>query len=116
MLVSSESLRAEESRIQQAYARRRSGHLYSRFNPAYLLMMQEREKRLLSLLLSRHGCASLEKKKILEVGCGSGDLLRDFIKWGARPENIAGLDSLPERIVEAIHVWPKAMEIRLGNP
>jgi ubiquinone/menaquinone biosynthesis C-methylase UbiE len=114
MLVSSESLRAEESRIQQAYARRRNDHLYSRFNPAHLLMVQEREKRLLSLLC-RHGCESLEKKKILEIGCGTGDLLRDFVKWGARPENIVGIDLLPERVAEAIHLCPKAMEIHQGN-
>jgi SAM-dependent methyltransferase len=114
MLVSSESLRAEESRIQQAYARRQSGHLYSRFNPAHLLMVQERERCLLSLL-SRHGCESLERKKILEIGCGTGDLLRDFVKWGARPENIVGIDLLPERVAEAIHLCPKAMEIHRGN-
>jgi ubiquinone/menaquinone biosynthesis C-methylase UbiE len=114
MLVSSESLRAEESRIQLAYARRHNSHLYSRFNPAHLLMLQEREKRLLSLL-SLHGCESLEKKKILEVGCGNGDLLRDFIKWGGRPENIVGIDLLPERIAEAVHLCPEAMEIRQGN-
>jgi ubiquinone/menaquinone biosynthesis C-methylase UbiE len=109
-----ESLRAEESRLQQAYARRRNGHLYSRFNPAHLLMVQEREKRLLGLL-SRHGCESLERKKILEIGCGNGDLLRDFVKWGARPENIVGIDLLPERVAEAIHVCPKVMEIHQGN-
>jgi ubiquinone/menaquinone biosynthesis C-methylase UbiE len=114
MLVSSESLRAEESRIQQAYARRQSGHLYSRFNPAHLLMVHEREKRLLGLLC-RHGCESLESKKILEVGCGTGDLLRDLVKWGARPENIVGIDLLPERVAEAIQLCPKAMEIHRGN-
>jgi ubiquinone/menaquinone biosynthesis C-methylase UbiE len=114
MLVSSESLRAEESRIQQAYARRRSGHLYSRFNPAHLLMVHERERRLLSLL-SRHRCESLERKQILEIGCGNGDLLRDFIKWGARPENIVGIDLLPDRIAEAIHLGPESMKIRQGN-
>src|SRR5687767_825509 len=101
MMVSSEALRAEECRIQQAYAKRRGGHLYSRFSPAYLLMVQEREQRLLNLL-SQHGCESLETKKILEIGCGNGDLLRDFIKWGARPENIVAIDLLPERIAEAI--------------
>jgi ubiquinone/menaquinone biosynthesis C-methylase UbiE len=114
MLVSSESLRAEESRLQQAYARRRNGHLYSRFNRAHLLMLQEREQRLLGLL-ARHGCKSLERKKILEIGCGTGDLLRDFIKWGARPENVVGIDLLSERVAEAIHLCPKATQIYQGN-
>src|SRR5438445_4801765 len=114
MLVSSESLRAEESRIQQAYARRRSGHFYSRFNPAYLFMVQEREQRFLSLL-SRHGCVLLENKMILEVGCGSGDLLRDFIRWGARPENIVGIELLPERVAEARDMCLKGIKIHEGN-
>jgi ubiquinone/menaquinone biosynthesis C-methylase UbiE len=114
MPASAESLKAEESRIQAAYARRRSGNLYSRFNPAYLVMVQERERRLLSLL-RKQGCDSLETKRILEVGCGNGDLLRDFIKWGARPENIIGIDLLPERVAEAIHLCPKAIDIQQGN-
>jgi ubiquinone/menaquinone biosynthesis C-methylase UbiE len=114
MPVPTESLRAEESRLQQAYARRHSGYLYSRFNPAHLLMLQEREKSLLRLL-SRHDCQSLERKKILEIGCGTGDLLRDFVKWGARPENVMGIDLLPERVAEAIHLCPNAMQIYQGN-
>jgi ubiquinone/menaquinone biosynthesis C-methylase UbiE len=114
MPASAESLKAEESRIQAAYARRRSGDLYSRFNPAYLFMVQDREKHLLKLL-SAYECIPLETKKILEIGCGNGDLLRDFIKWGARPENIIGIDLLPDRVAEAIHLCPKAIDIQQGN-
>jgi len=107
-------MRAEESRIREAYARRRSGNLYSRFNPAHLLMLQEREHRFLRAL-ARHGFVQLESRKILEIGCGTGDLLRDFIKWGARPENIIGIDLLPDRVAEAIHLCPKAIDIQQGN-
>jgi len=114
MPFATDSMRAEESRIQEAYAKRRSGHLYSRFNPAYLFMVQEREYRFLSLL-SRHGCAPLENKTILEVGCGNGDLLRDFIKWGARPQNITGIELLPERVAEAVELCPKGIKIHQGN-
>ena len=101
MSVATDSMRAEESRIQEAYAKRRSGNLYSRFNPAYLFMVQEREQRFLTLL-SHYGCVPLDSKTILEVGCGSGDLLRDFIKWGARPKNITGIELVPERVAEAV--------------
>jgi ubiquinone/menaquinone biosynthesis C-methylase UbiE len=114
MILSSESLKAEESRIKEAYARRRSGDLYSRFNSAHLFMVQERERHFLSLL-SRYGCAALEKKKILEIGCGTGDLLRDLVKWGARPENVTGIDLLPDRVAEAAHLCPKEMRIEQGN-
>jgi ubiquinone/menaquinone biosynthesis C-methylase UbiE len=114
MLLSSDTLRTEEVRIQQAYSRRRDGNLYSRFNPAYLFMVQEREKRFLAAL-SRSGCTTLESKKMLEIGCGGGDMLRDFIKWGARPENLIGIDLLPERVEEAKDLCPVAVEIRQGN-
>ena len=114
MPTTAESLQAEAARIEQAYARRKSGNLYSRFNPAYLFMVQEREQRFLALL-ARHGCVSLDSKKILEVGCGGGDLLRDFIKWGARPENIVGIELLPERMAEAVELCPKAISIHQGN-
>src|SRR2546426_6256597 len=110
MPFATDSMRTEESRIQEAYARRRSGHLYSRFNSAYLFMVQEREQRFLALL-SRHGCVPLDNKRILEIGCGSGDLLRDFIKWGARPENIVGIELLSERLAEAVELCSKGINI-----
>lgn len=110
----SDSLKTEAARIEQAYARRKKAELYSRFNPGCLFMVQEREQRFLALL-ARHGCVSLDSKRILEVGCGSGDLLRDFIKWGARPENIVGIELLRERMAEAVELCPKAISIHQGN-
>jgi ubiquinone/menaquinone biosynthesis C-methylase UbiE len=109
-----ESLNREEKRIHEAYARRQSGSLYSRFNRAYLFMVQEREQRFLKLL-ARYVCSPLENKNILEIGCGTGDLLRDFIKWGARPENLVGVELIEERVTEALHLCPKNVEILQGN-
>ena len=114
MSTASETLAQEERRIHAAYARRRAGTLYSRFNPAYLFMVQEREKQILKLL-ARHGFARLKEKTVLAIGCGNGDLLRDFIKWGARPENLCGIDLLPERTAEAIRVCPNEVKILEGN-
>lgn len=112
--VLEQSLTSEERRIHEAYARRRNGTLYSRFNPAYLFMVQEREQHILDLL-DRHGFANLKDRTVLEIGCGNGDLLRDFIKWGARPENLCGIDLLAERVAEAIHVCPREVKILEGN-
>jgi ubiquinone/menaquinone biosynthesis C-methylase UbiE len=114
MPAAAKSLKAEESRIRKAYARRRSANLYSCFNPAHLFMVQERERRLLRLL-AREGCLPFGAKNILEIGCGTGGLLREFVKWGARPENVTGIDLLPDRVYEAAHLCPKAMRIEHGN-
>jgi ubiquinone/menaquinone biosynthesis C-methylase UbiE len=114
MSSTAESVTDEERRIREAYARRRSGSLYSRFNRAQLFMVQEREQYFLRLL-EENGFTRLEIKNILEIGCGDGDLLRDFIKWGARPENLFGVELIAERVTEAIQLCPKDVEIVQGN-
>ena len=109
------SIRAEEARIRAAYARREEADArYSWFSPGYQCMMQEREGRLLALL-QRHDCGNLESKKILEVGCGTGQWLRDFVKWGARPENVTGIDLLAERVSKARRLCPPAVHIERAS-
>src|SRR5439155_3847323 len=111
----SESERAEEARIRAAYAKRQGDDArYSWFSPGHLFIVQERERRLLALL-QRYGFAPLSSKRILEIGCGTGYWLREFIKWGARPENITGIDLLPDRIAEARGLCPEGMNLLCGN-
>src|SRR5690242_9322876 len=114
MPSAAESLETEESRLRAAYEKRRRGELYSRFNPGHLFLCHEREKHFLKLL-SRYDCRKVDAKKILEIGCGTGDLLRDLIKWGANPANITGVDVLPDRISEANRLCPTGMHIQQGN-
>jgi ubiquinone/menaquinone biosynthesis C-methylase UbiE len=77
-------------------------------------MIQERERRLLTLL-KRYDFASLKEKKILEVGCGTGYWLREFIKWGALPENVTGIDLLADRISKARRLCPPAVRIQCAS-
>ena len=109
--LSNESLQAEEARIRAAYARRQGDDVrYSWFSPGHLFMVQEREREMLALL-KQHGFGALSTKKILEIGCGAGYWLREFIKWGARPENIIGIDLLPGLVAEAKQLCPSAVKI-----
>ncbi len=109
------SSQIEEARIRAAYAKRQKDDArYSYFSMGNLFLMQEREQRLLTLL-KRNDLAPLHTKKILEVGCGTGYWLREFIKWGARPENITGIDLLVDRVAEARYLCPEAVRIVYGN-
>lgn len=79
--------------------------LYSLFNPGELFMRQSRERVTLKLL-QKLGRENLSDKTILEVGCGRGHQFGEYIRWGAWPENIAGIDILPEFIAEATKRYP----------
>ena len=105
----------EETRIRAAYARRKGDDvLYSWFSPGHLFMLQERE-RLVLTLLKQHNFGVLTTKKILEIGCGTGSWLREFIKWGARPENIIGVELIPEHVAEAKRLCPSGIKIECGS-
>jgi ubiquinone/menaquinone biosynthesis C-methylase UbiE len=110
----SSSLGLEESRIRDVYARRQGAERYSWFNPAYQMMIQERERRILALL-QQHGVTSFDNLSILEIGCGTGYWLREFIKWGAKPKNVAGIELLPGRVEEARILSPEGVSIKCGS-
>jgi len=116
-MLEESSTQAEESRIRAVYAKRKAalaGRRYSYFDPGNLFIIQERERRLLAML-ERYGLCPLEKQRILEIGCGGGFWLREFIKWGALPENVVGIDLLPERIAEARYRCPQGVTLLCGN-
>jgi len=113
--VTQRSTYAEEARIHEAYARRGvTARSYSWFDSGHLFMVQEIERRMLGAL-ERHGLAPLEAKKILEIGCGNGHWLREFIKWGANPENLTGVDVLADRLAQARRLSPATVSFIDGN-
>lgn len=57
-------------------------------------------------VLKDHGCEPLEGKTILEIGCGNGDWVRDFVQWGATPDKVYGVDLLGDRIRAAQRLNP----------
>jgi SAM-dependent methyltransferase len=71
-------------------------------------------ERELAGFFRRTGNLDLSQKKILDIGCGWGSWLLLFLSWGARPENLFGIDLLPERVEVARQRLPKS-EIVLGR-
>lgn len=108
------SIAAEEERIRQAYSRRAADRRYSWFSRGNLWMAQRRERDVLDAL-RRNGMDDLSTKTVLDVGCGHGQWIADFIKWGARPENLCGVDLLPERIAAARVRLPPSVRLEIGS-
>ena len=93
----------EADRVRTAYARRRELGLddrYSYWEPANLYLYQQRERAVVEML-GRHGLLPLGERRVLDVGCGDGSVLRDLLRYGARPEKLEGVDLLAERIERA---------------
>jgi ubiquinone/menaquinone biosynthesis C-methylase UbiE len=105
----------EEERVRAAYARRPTHDArYTWASANHVFNTHERERDVLRLL-QREGCLPLTGQTILEVGCGTGAWLREFIKWGARPEDVFGIDLLPERVAEARRLCPAGTGIECGS-
>lgn len=73
----------------------------------------ERERKTCELL-ERSGFFPLAAKRILDVGCGTGEQLGLFAAWGAKPENLFGIDLIPERIRTAQLNFPR-ITFQLAN-
>jgi ubiquinone/menaquinone biosynthesis C-methylase UbiE len=103
----------EEARIKVAYERRDrvvDRRRYSYFDPGNLFLAQERE-RLVLATLKQWGLEGWDGKKVLEVGCGAGGWLRQFIRWGAQPEGLVGIDLSAQRIAVAQHLLPSSVAL-----
>ena len=91
-------------RLRSEYAERErkfsGSDIYSVFNPSNLFMVQQRQRNILRLL-RRKGYFPLTGKSLLEIGCGGGGVLTEFLTYGARPQNLFGVDLLLDRLCEA---------------
>jgi ubiquinone/menaquinone biosynthesis C-methylase UbiE len=108
------SLGFEETRIDEVYRRRSASQRYSWFDKGHVFTLQQLERRLLSAI-RRFGVAPLHSTKILEVGCGNGYWLREFVKWGASPENVTGVELLRSRVTLARKLCPKGVKVQHEN-
>ncbi|MFH1305225.1 MAG: class I SAM-dependent methyltransferase, partial [Candidatus Omnitrophota bacterium] len=106
----------EADRIKKAYEKRDSlgkPEIYSAFDPATLFIIQQREREVLRAL-KKFGAADLSGKKIADLGCGKGKELNRMVFFGALPENLSGIDLLPDRIESAKNLFPN-IDFRCGN-
>jgi ubiquinone/menaquinone biosynthesis C-methylase UbiE len=93
----------EVDRILREYERREREipvDFYSPTHPANLFFRQSRERAVLQLL-GRSNLFPLHNRRVLDVGCGTGQWLVDFETWGADRANLAGIDLVPSRVEQA---------------
>jgi ubiquinone/menaquinone biosynthesis C-methylase UbiE len=114
---SNHSSETEVSRIRAAYSQRAKAvpkDRYSIFKEENLLARLELEREIVRLL-NRFKHNHLEDEKILDVGCGAGFWLRQFIQWGAQPEKLFGIDLLQERIQRGKELCPDGITLKWGD-
>jgi ubiquinone/menaquinone biosynthesis C-methylase UbiE len=93
----------EADRIRAEYDRRDRmlpPDFYALTRPANLFADQQKTRWLLQLL-TREGLLPLTGKKVLDIGCGDGQQLLQFESWGAKPEDLAGIELMQSRIDRA---------------
>lgn len=106
----------EQNRILKAYHERdvrATGRFFGYENLAHVYRIHERYRTTLKLLAA-FGYHPLANLRILDVGCGEGNMLRQFVEWGATPELLSGIDLRAEAVKKATHQGPN-LDIRYGS-
>jgi ubiquinone/menaquinone biosynthesis C-methylase UbiE len=101
---------SEIARISAEYERRARelpDDFYALSRPANLLM-HEQTLRGCIRLLHRASLFPLGRRRILDIGCGCGNWLLEFVQWGAEPTDLCGIDLSPDRIDCARSRLPQA--------
>jgi ubiquinone/menaquinone biosynthesis C-methylase UbiE len=101
-------LAAYEHRIQSIPSER-----YSRINPGHLFALHEREATMAAILRA-DGLRSLAGLRILDVGCGRGAILRQYLEYEADPSQLWGIDLFPVFVEQARSTSP-GLQIICGS-
>ena len=106
----------ELAAIRARYERRAAlpADRYSRFNAEVLAAVQQRQRATIDLLAARR-IRSLKDREIVEIGCGSGANLLEFLLLGATPERLTGNDMLPDRLQHARSLLPDTVRLLAGD-
>lgn len=91
--------------VYHAYESNNARSKWDERNPGNRAIFEERQ-RAIGELLGGHGFLPLSGRRVLEIGCGSGKVLASLLDFGAKPENLYGVDLLPSRIAEAKRRYP----------
>lgn len=107
----------EPEEVRRRYARRLEVVAPGRYDPllpANWMPLQERQRAILRAL-ARAAIRDVSQLRLIEVGCGAGGNLLEFLRLGFSPGNLSGVELLPERAQAARQVLPAAVRITTGD-
>lgn len=105
----------EAAAVKMRYARRPDDdRRYNPLIPAVLLSAQERQRAIANLFVNL-GWLELGERRLLEVGCGTGSNLLEFLRFGFKPEHLQGIELLTASVERARRDLPAAVGITLGD-
>jgi SAM-dependent methyltransferase len=104
----------ENDRVVERYARRARDDRHGILQPDVWCALHERQRAMLRLF-ARLGLHDLGTLRAVEVGCGAGGNLLELLRFGFRPEHLAGIELLPERLAHARSVLPATLRLAQGD-
>jgi SAM-dependent methyltransferase len=104
----------ETGALAARYARRHDGDRYSFLRADVWQNVQERQRAMLRLFAAL-GLRDLAALRCVEIGCGGGGNLLELLRIGFSPENLSGIEFLPERYARARQVLPTGVQLTLGD-
>lgn len=94
----------EIARVRRVYheyaARGRGAAEWAPDHPGNRIMVDERT-RVLGSLLAESGRLPLGERRVLDLGCGDGEVLAGLVRWGAVPHRLVGVDVRPDAVALA---------------
>jgi len=100
--------------LARRYGRRGRPDRYSVLQPDVWQTLQERQRAEWQLW-HRLGWSDLGLRRYTEVGCGTGGAVLECLRAGFLPEQVTGIELLPERHAHARRVLPASVTLHLAD-
>ena len=108
---------SEAERVDRIYSQRGydTDPEYSDIDPAYLHRIHSMERATLRTIRTCGLASQLAAVRVLDFGCGNGRWFGRWIAWGAKPENLIGVDVRHSALEMAQATFPQSTFASLDN-